>query len=346
MTNNQTNNQPTVEKKFRFANQFAMFTYKTHIDKGKYTEWFKKEFNNTAKNLELEIAHENGKEDEECPYEHTHVVVNFKKTVSFTNERRLDYEGIHPHIKYLPYDKGWKDGLHYISKEDPECAHLKNINQSLSNKVWDKNSTLEMLEKCVTKASDVNGLIQLYKYKKREPKEMKIKLRDWQESVVFVIEQEASDRKVNWVYDEKGGCGKSVLCKYLKSMMKDNACILKNIGRVSDVVHVLKNEVEKGWTGKLLMIDISRAYEDRDTIYEIMEGVKDGQLTSLKYDGGNVEFENENLWVFANFLPKVKKMSEDRWNIMEIDKHQRIAYLTLKEVGKKMKEDDFGYMKV
>ena len=51
-----------------------------------------------------------------------------------------------------------------------------------------------------------------------------------------------------------------------------------------------------------------------------MEEIKDGLIYSGKYEGGFANIEHPHVIVVSNFAPELSKLSEDRWNILKIDK--------------------------
>ena len=52
--------------------------------------------------------------------------------------------------------------------------------------------------------------------------------------------------------------------------------------------------------------------------YNAIEQLKDGLVFSSKYEGGVKMFNPPHVIIFANWLPDVKTLSEDRWNIVNI----------------------------
>lgn len=161
--------------KFRFQGTCALLTYKTHLDKIKYADWFKEQVKVPIKRIVL--AHEKG--DTEVGYDHTHVVFCTEKAFETKNVRFFDYcitpdaEAIHPNIKPIKNTKTGKpliDALKYICKEDPENkAILDEINASsdIAIRVWDKETIQDALMLC-HKPSDATGIIALFNHKQRE----------------------------------------------------------------------------------------------------------------------------------------------------------------------------------
>lgn len=129
-------------EKFSLRHKRIMLTYKTHIDKKKLVQ-----FLNTVLPVRFYgVCHETG--NEEFAYLHTHALIWFGPVQpNIKNCRRLDYEGIHPHIKRIIDDGHWANSVTYIQKEDTsfyanctddlQCASVKvQVDKILSKRTW------------------------------------------------------------------------------------------------------------------------------------------------------------------------------------------------------------------
>lgn len=165
------------ESKFTFKNACVMLTYKYHINK----ELLQKHIHICARVAieKFHAAHETG--NKTVPYKHTHAVIVFVKAVQTINCRLFDItmetgEVVHPHWKRFPR-KALNTFLSYISKEDPECAHLKGGGPTLWGQVKEshqRGGIDAVLNEHMNKPSDANGLFVLCNNIKREiaPSEM------------------------------------------------------------------------------------------------------------------------------------------------------------------------------
>ena len=153
--------RPGPVSNFRMQNKYVLLTYKTHIPKPLLKIHIETLKNNVK---EMHIAHETG--DEHCPYPHTHVAVEFKTLFSTQNCRMFDFEDIHPNIRILPGKKAYQDALVYISKEDPECAHLKrDTSLSIVRRVLQCETVVEALEKNCESINQANGIVTIFNLK-------------------------------------------------------------------------------------------------------------------------------------------------------------------------------------
>jgi len=162
--------------KFVFANQKVLFTYKTHIDKKKITEFFNGLNNGECKFIRA--AHETG--DENHNYDHTHILVDFGKKFQTKNVRLFDFEDIHPHINTMKTITHFKNARAYLAKEDIANADLKEPVLSVIERVWSHNTVQDAMINNVARLADVSGVVAAFKLKPQQVCEQKIVPRPWQ----------------------------------------------------------------------------------------------------------------------------------------------------------------------
>lgn len=180
--------------------------------------------------------------------------------------------------------KNWQASLNYCSKDGETYTNIEK----------QKTRTERMLEK-------YEG----------------VRWKQWQQDVINIVESLPNDRTVNWFWEKGGNVGKSFLAKYL--VLKYDAIIAD--GKKDNVFNQIKlwldNHKDKE-DPKLVLLDIPRYSLDYIN-YGVLEQVKNGLIYSGKYEGGICCFDSPHIIVFANEPPDRRKMSEDRWNIVEID---------------------------
>ncbi|AUM61769.1 Rep [uncultured virus] len=146
------------------------------------------------------------------------------------------------------------------------------------------------------------------------PKPLKIisELRPWQEQVINLINQEPDERTINWFWEPHGNTGKTVLIKYILSKYK-NVHYFSG-GKASDIAfQIIKNK----WDPEICIFGLPRTAEGAVS-YNALEQLKDGLVFSPKYEGGTKIFNSPHVIVFANWKPDTSKLSEDRWNVVEL----------------------------
>ena len=136
---------------------------------------------------------------------------------------------------------------------------------------------------------------------------------DWQKKILDIVESEPDDRTINWVYDKKGGIGKSFLCKYL--CLKYDYLIAD--GKKDNVFNQLKTMIDENKDIKCILLDIPRHCNEYIN-YGMLEQLKNGFCYSGKYEGDQLFFEDCHVIVFSNCYPDKEKFTNDRWNIISM----------------------------
>lgn len=142
-------------------------------------------------------------------------------------------------------------------------------------------------------------------------------LRPWQQALVDVVDETPNPRKIHWIWDASGNTGKSWMKTYLGTM-KDACCL--SFGKRADLAHIFATS-PKG----IVVFDLTRTAaptegkeHSMDGLYSLAEDLKNGCLTTTKYDSKTIFFPSPHVIFFANWLPDMTKWSEDRYLIKEI----------------------------
>jgi hypothetical protein len=302
---------------FRFLNQRALFTYKSHLPKEEFKNWFTASVNGVK---QIEIAHEVGKKTG-IDYPHSHVLVDFGRGFQTTNVRRFDFtlnnEIIHPHIKKVTNKTHWDRCCNYLAKEDPECSHLKKeIN--IVEATWNAETKTDALRSLCKKPSDVGGISQLYDMKPSAKLDLLKPDRPWSLNLLNYLESNPpDDRHIIWVYDQFGESGKTKLVKYLCNEFPLKYHFSRGAASNKDTSFQITTALKSGWNQHCFFFDFPRDMENKN-FYESLENIKDGMITSSKYLSHSAIFNSPHIVVMANFPPNISKLSKDRWRIFEI----------------------------
>lgn len=137
----------------------------------------------------------------------------------------------------------------------------------------------------------------------------------WQQDILNLIKEEPDSRTVNWFWDRQGDIGKSYLAKYIAII--HDAVIGE--GKTDNIFNEVFNHIdEKKSDPRVVIVDIPR--KDRNSVnYPVIEKLKNGLIYSGKYKGGICIFPHPHIIVFCNEPPMEDSMSEDRWNIVELE---------------------------
>jgi hypothetical protein len=312
------------DSNFRFANQRCLLTYKHHLPKEQFKEWFNKLVNGTT---QIEICHEVGKSTG-IEYDHSHVLVDFGRNYQTRNCRQFDLtynnQVIHPNIKIVKTKTHFYNCLNYMAKEDPECAHLKTeINLSL--KVWECANLTEVLTKYCKKPCDASGLKSLWNMKPRQKGTLETEPTNiWTKQLTTILESAPHNRRnVYWIYDPIGKTSKSSLVGWLcqEHPEKYSSCCG---GNTKDMATKLDNAVNHdNWNGHCFFLDLPREAEEHN-FYKAIEVLKNARIDVDKYDSHTLTLSRfPHVVVMANFLPNLYKFSLDRWIILRIQKDKQ-----------------------
>lgn len=138
-----------------------------------------------------------------------------------------------------------------------------------------------------------------------------IPLREWQQYIINIIKQKPDDRKIYWFWDKYGNTGKTTFSKHLA--IKYKASYVS--GSSKDIKYAIINSKPKP---KIIIWDIPRTQENYIS-YEGIESVKNGIFFSGKYESGTCIFDIPHIIIFANFAPNTSTLSEDRWEIHNLN---------------------------
>ncbi len=166
-------------------------------------------------------------------------------------------------------------------------------------KVWAKYYKAAERYKMLYRAKEANEL--------NKTKFEEASLRDWQKDCVDKLEEQ-DNRKVLWIYDSIGNNGKSFLGEYLHA--KKGAFSISG-GKKCDIAYAYDYE-------EYIVFDFARQQE---TIinYSLIEDFKNGKIFSPKYTSCTKRFRPAKVIIFSNFYPDTTKLSEDRWEIVDLN---------------------------
>lgn len=144
-----------------------------------------------------------------------------------------------------------------------------------------------------------------------------VKWKEWQQSIIDIIETNPHPRRIYWYWDQTGNIGKSFVCKYIS--MKYDALICS--GKTNDIFNQTMNwrtvnpmEVQI----PPCIIDVPRS-DFAHINYAAIEQLKNGFLYSGKYEGGKIHGLPPHVIIFANSPPDYTQMSEDRFKEVNLD---------------------------
>lgn len=138
--------------------------------------------------------------------------------------------------------------------------------------------------------------------------------RKWQIDLERILSEPPDDRTIYWIYEPKGGAGKTT---WMKSMcIRHNALVLE--GKPADIKCGIQKWKERGRPTRLLFFSFVRDTNWKRFKFPAMEASKDGIFFSGKYESDMALYNNPHVVCFANVPPRREGLSLDRWKIYEI----------------------------
>lgn len=172
-------------------------------------------------------------------------------------------------------------------------------------------SNRHSIEYCSKKETRVRG--PYYKNVEIEEEiETISEFKPWQTDLLKKLDEKPDHRKIIWYFDKEGGKGKTDICKWLCVNRDD--CLYTG-GKANDMKYAITQMKKKP---KIILIDISRSQETCFS-YQGVEEIKNGIFFCGKYESQQFIMNRPHVICFANFEPDKKKLSLDRWDIINME---------------------------
>lgn len=140
-------------------------------------------------------------------------------------------------------------------------------------------------------------------------------LYEWQKSLVRELKGKPNNRKIVWIVDTEGAAGKTTFAKYMMFHLK--APVIR-YAKIADMLYEVKNKKNAG----VYIFDLSRSRPAEfkfDDLYAALESIKDGLITSTKYQSETWGQMPAHVLVLSNHEPIKSAISQDRWDIRYLD---------------------------
>jgi hypothetical protein len=156
---------------------------------------------------------------------------------------------------------------------------------------------------------EISGYVKPIKYEGQDLPKLE-EFYPWQKKCLELI-KEQHDRKVIWIFEGVGNCGKTSFTKF---MGFHHGTLMVQKGKYADIMNMAFN---LGTKLKSMIIDVPRNNGNKVS-YDAIECIKSGIIINTKYETGQCLICPVSIVVFSNFPPDTSKLSEDRWDIYEI----------------------------
>lgn len=141
---------------------------------------------------------------------------------------------------------------------------------------------------------------------------------DWQKKILDLTSKEPHPRQIIWITDSSGAKGKTALCKHI--CLTNNSAIVVG-GKQGDAKYAIAKMVSENRHPSIVLFNFCRTQEGYIS-YEAIEAIKDGIFFSSKYESGMVIYNTPHVICMSNWDPDESKLSQDRWNIINLDEFQ------------------------
>jgi len=302
----------------RLQASFVLLTYESHVDQQRLLDFVTAIRPGISR---YSICHEIG----DTGYEHTHAAFDFGGQFKFDSDR-FDFDGFHPNIVIKKGQREFKLAVTYTRKApvgevltncegfvDKEAAQDAAFEAAIeriqSHNTWGAVVTDLSLRKYTSR---MQWMKDVWAARKETIPVDDHSLHDWQQDIVTELEQgTVPKRKVTWVFDAIGNKGKSWLAAHLEHKFPDRVLVLVG-GKHLDMAYTYAQCV-----ADIVIFDLPRTYEE-SVPYALMEQLKNGRVSSQKYQPKMVKRTSVWVYVFANFEPDYSKLSADRWDLRSI----------------------------
>lgn len=162
---------------------------------------------------------------------------------------------------------------------------------------------------------EVTGYVKPIKYEGEDIVKVE-EFYPWQ-TETFKLINIYDDRKVIWIYEGIGNVGKTSFAKYMGFY---HQTLIVQKGKHADIMNMAFNLGQKL---KSMIIDVPRSNGNKVS-YTAIESIKSGIIINTKYETGQNFISPVRIIVFSNFPPDESQLSEDRWDIYEINEKKEL----------------------
>ena len=137
----------------------------------------------------------------------------------------------------------------------------------------------------------------------------------WQKQMEDILEGDEDERKIHVMMDKAGNTGKSSYSLSYYVQNPTDVIIVQN-GRTQDIAHIVSKENQA--LLRVVFVDLCRSNEDHIN-YDVIERIKNGFITSAKYDSQNIVLSKApHVVMYTNEHLDYSRMSDDRWKVYEV----------------------------
>jgi len=210
-------------------------------------------------------------------------------------------------IEYCKKDGDFTEtgSLPASAQKKEEKSELEEFKQSVKEGVTDPKDLRELHSSVC--ASHPKFVTQYLDDHRPQHKVKAHPLREWQQAMHERLILAADDREIIFVVDSTGNQGKSWFARYYTDL-HDNAQIIVP-GKKADMALVVREDA------KVFFFDCPRSKQGDFIQYDFLEELKNGYISSPKYESKNKKLAIPHVIVLMNEYPDMTKLSEDRYSV-------------------------------
>lgn len=203
-----------------------------------------------------------------------------------------------------PRDRGKKKR----KERDDDDEEIENLQLEIDEGCFDLSALRKKHFVLFAKKPALENTVEKYiKDTRPLPKIKSWPLRRWQQDLYGRLILAPEDRPIVFIVDVAGNKGKSWFARYY-CMMHDNAQLIVP-GRKADMAMIVKDDK------KVFFFDCPRSKQGDFIQYDFLEELKNGYISSPKYESTNKVMEVPHVVVLMNEYPDTTKLSEDRYSV-------------------------------
>lgn len=309
----------TSSGKFRLQNKTIHLTYPCHVNEEALKTFIEEKAK--QKLAKWSIVNETGS----TGHEHSHALLRFNNMLTTQNVRFFDFNGAHPNIKKVTTQVHYARTVKYHLKQGKPFTNIAPDETVDSDKkeapspeqIWKYENVQEMLTELYDKVPGARAGVFIHGLRPKATRaEPDVEWRPWQKQLLDELDEKPDDRTIKWYWDPNGNSGKSYLTKYAAEFKGAFVTTRANAYHLATMVQEFLEEGQKPIM--TVFFNFTRQCEEHK-VYQAIEQLKDGMITSEKYKGKTMIFPSPHVVVMANYLPMMEMCSLDRWNIRRLD---------------------------
>lgn len=197
---------------------------------------------------------------------------------------------------------------------------------------WEKCNNLDAAIDYCSKDESYEGGFRINNFKKSiVKKELKIINKDlfrpFQHDIIKICDSDPDDRTV-YVIRDTGNNGKTVLSKYIHVNYKT---VIVTSGKYRDVSLIVNNfnlNKDNDINDKFIVLFNLPKNGLEKVDWKCIEGIKDGILTSTKYESNTLVFNPPHVIILCNehLNDYCSVLTKDKWKVFDIIDHKLVPY--------------------